>query len=373
MTGLYVHIPFCEKKCHYCDFVTAPDTGSAARAGFLDALEAEIAHEAPRFEGIMFDTLYAGGGTPSRLDERETERFFAALRSAFRFSPGAEVTWEANPGDVDSAKAREWRSLGVNRVSLGAQSFDDAVLARLGRAHGEADTERTFAALRAAGFDNVSLDLMLALPGQTSASARESVERVVSLSPEHVSVYELTVEPRTPFGEKRRRGELDLPSEEEALGMLVDARGRLESAGLVQYELLSHARPGRESRHNRIYWDNRTCLGLGPGAYSYVDGRRSRRAATLDEYLRKCRIGDWSDADEETLGEPARRVESLLLALRLVDGADLAHHAEAAALLAEPVARLEAGGLLERRNGRLALTERGRLFAESVFSELSGP
>jgi oxygen-independent coproporphyrinogen III oxidase len=333
MTGLYVHVPFCEKKCHYCDFVTAADSADA-RDAFLSALEREASHRADSWRGGEFETLYVGGGTPSLFDGAQTERFFEAVRSRFRFADGAEVTWEANPGDVTPAKAALYRRLGVTRVSVGAQTFDDASLASLNRSHGAAATAATVRALRGAGIDNVSLDLMIALPGQTPERAAESVARALELAPDHVSLYELTVEPRTAFGAMRRAGTLRLPAEDAQLEMLEASRRLLIEAGLEHYELLSFARPGRRSRHNLLYWTGGEYLALGPGAHAFVGGRRSVYARTVERWFSKVAAGDFAPDESEALAPERRDAESLVLALRLAEGAERSRFPLAVARLA---------------------------------------
>ncbi|HTL70456.1 MAG TPA: radical SAM family heme chaperone HemW [Candidatus Eisenbacteria bacterium] len=369
--GLYVHVPFCAKKCHYCDFVTAPAGDPSAHAAYLSALAREAAARSERFSSTEFETLYVGGGTPSALSADEAEELFRTLRRTFRFRDGAEVTLEANPGDVTPEKAVRYRSLGVTRVSVGAQVFDDAALAALNRAHGVSAIGATFAALRGAGFDNVSLDLMLSLPGATRASLARSLEAVAALSPEHVSLYELVIEDRTVFGQRRREGRLPLPDEALQLAMLEEARGFLKARGWRHYELLNYARPGFESRHNLLYWSNSDYLGLGPGAFSYFDGRRFRTADSHSLWLEKAARGDFEALEEDRLDEEKKQIESLLLALRLTEGAALERFDGVLRKLAPGVESLSEKGLVERAGGRLRLTARGQLFAETVFAELS--
>ncbi len=371
MTGLYLHVPFCSKKCHYCDFVVTTARGADAHARYLDALAAECAHHAPRFAGTRFSTLYIGGGTPATLETDETRRLFQTVRNFFSFEPGAEITWEANPGDVTPEKAAAYRALGVTRVSLGAQSFDDAVLGSMNRAHDAAAIGHTFGILKDAGIEDVNLDLMLALPGEDAAGARRSLERAVALGPTHVSLYELVVEERTVFAVWQKKGQLPLPPEERALEMLQEARAYLKKNGFVHYELLNYAKPGFESRHNRLYWANEDYLGLGPGAYSYFDNHRFRGSASYAEYLKKIEAADWVPHDDEQLTPEAREVESLLLALRLATGADIARFAGLLPKKETSVRKLEGDGLLIREEKTLRLSEKGQLFAETVFTELS--
>jgi oxygen-independent coproporphyrinogen-3 oxidase len=372
MTGLYVHIPFCKKKCHYCNFVVALAGTDASHRVYLNALEKEAAHTAGRFADTAFDTVYLGGGTPSTLRTGEFEWLFHILKGHFHWKKDAEITCEVNPGDIPGLeRAFFLKRLGIDRVSLGAQSFHDETLKRLNRDHGTAEIESAFRYLRDAGFKNISLDLILSLPGESWSAARESLERAARLSPEHISLYELTIEDKTVFARMRREGTLELPSEEEQFETLSNARLFLQEAGYRHYELLSYARPGFESRHNLLYWANEDYLGLGPGAYSYFDGRRFRNSGSYEEYLKKVLAGDWTALEEETLDVRKKELESLLLALRLTDGADAAKFSSVISERRGEIAGLREKGLLLEEQGRLRLSARGQFFAETVFTELS--
>ena len=371
MTGLYIHVPFCAKKCHYCNFVIAPAAPAENRRVFLEALEKEARRCEHVFSDTVFDTVYIGGGTPSVLEADELERLFHILRGHFRWNSDAEVTCEANPGDVGLSKAMRMKKLGVNRVSLGAQSFHDDTLARLNRAHNAAQIESSFRHLRDAGFDNISLDLILSLPGEGWERVRGSLEKLIRLDPEHVSVYELTVEDKTVFGELQKQGRLGLPGEEEQVEILSNTRLFLKNNGWRHYELLSYAKRGYESRHNLLYWANENTLGLGPGAYSYIQGRRYRLSDSYRQYLEKTASGDWSATEDETLSAERREIESFVLALRLTDGTSLGRFPGAARTLAGELAGLQEKGLLDREEDRVNLSAKGQLFAETVFSQLS--
>ncbi|MBI3315663.1 MAG: radical SAM family heme chaperone HemW [Candidatus Omnitrophica bacterium] len=371
MTGLYLHLPFCAQKCHYCDFVVTTSGSPALRERFFSALETEAGRYAPVFETKPFETLYVGGGTPSFFSLGELDRVFNMLRSRFRFVPQAEVTFEVNPGDLDAVKAEFLRARGVNRISIGVQSFHSETLKRIHRSHDASAIEKSFLILRQAGFDNLSVDLMLSLPGEDLDRVKYSLEKLVELSPEHVSLYELTVEEKTVFGSLQKMGKLALPDEEETLRMLSTAREMLKDNGYVHYELLSYAKKGRESRHNLIYWANEEYLGLGPGAFSYLGGRRFRGSASVEEYLQKIEKGDWSAFEEEMLTAEKKTVESLLLALRLSEGADLGRFASLPEGVSQSIRTLEEKGLLNQDHRRLRLTPRGQFFAETVFTELS--
>ncbi len=371
MPGLYIHVPFCVKKCHYCDFVIAPARPPEGRAAFLEALEREAVRVSGGLHGEIFDTVYLGGGTPSVLDASEFEALFKILRRSFHWKPDAEITCETNPGDVDADKAFLLRKLGVNRVSLGAQSFHDDTLKSLNRAHDAAAIENSFRLLRQAGFTNINLDLILSLPGEGWERAKASLEKLEALGPEHVSIYELSIEDKTVFGELHRRGELKLPSDDEQYEILANARKFLQERGWSHYELLNYAKPGRESRHNLLYWANEDTVGLGPGAYSYYKGRRTRLTDSYSQYLAKTAAGDWKPLEDETLDEEKRQVESFLLALRLSEGASVERFAPVLERFEDEIEDLTEDGMLVREKGRLKLTARGQFLAETVFAELS--
>ena len=368
MTGLYLHIPFCRTRCHYCDFVITTGRSSSGKRVFLDALASEAAYYAPAFAKKKFDTLYFGGGTPSQLDPAEWVRLFEILRKYYSFTRTAEITVEANPGDVSTEKARALKALGVNRVSLGAQSFNEATLEKINRSHGARAIGEAFGNFRKAGITNISADLMLALPGETAADVKRSVKELLKLGPKHISLYELVVHEKTVFGALQKKKRLALPDEDASLEMLLFARGAFKKAGYRHYELLSYAKPGYESRHNHIYWANAEYLGLGPGAFSYIDGRRFQLAGSVEEYLKKMKAGDFSAREEETLSKEAREAESFVLALRLLKGVPKQKFRRVISRKKDTIRELIAKGLL---NEKFALTERGQLFAETVFSELA--
>ncbi len=373
MTGLYIHVPFCVKKCHYCNFVITGLGPVAKHDLFLSSLEKEIKHTRHRFSETAFDTLYVGGGTPSALTHDETRRFFDLIYANFRFKEGAEITYETNPGDADESKAEAYKESRISRISLGAQSFHDKTLRRINRAHGVRDIYASYDILRKAGFKNINMDLILSLPGESLEELKVSLGELARLSPEHVSLYELTIEEKTVFGSQFKEGKLALPPEEESLAMLSHARQFLKERGFGHYELLNYAKPGFESRHNRLYWANEEYLGLGPGAFSYFDGRRFRNSASYEEYLAKIHRDDWTAREEETLTFEKKEIESFLLALRLSEGADVRRFVSILTKLQETISGLQEKGLLEKEANKIRLTPRGQFFAETVFSELSVP
>ena len=267
--GVYLHVPFCERICPYCDFavVAARRLGRAAEARYVAALRAELAARCGDFSGRRLATVYFGGGTPSLLAPGSVRELLDAVRGAFAGEP-AEVTLEVNPSTVERERLPGFRAAGVDRVSVGIQSFDDTTLRRRGRAHRAREGRRTLAACREAGFERLSLDLIAAAPGQDVAAFDRELEAALSEAPDHVSVYELTLEPGTPFARAAAAGRLAVADEETAARMLERAEERLSDAGYRRYEISSYARPGREAVHNQRYWDRRPVLGLGMGAVS---------------------------------------------------------------------------------------------------------
>ena len=383
--GVYVHVPFCERICPYCDFAVekAPRLPAAREAAYVDALLAELGRRAGSFAARPLASLYLGGGTPSLLHPQSVERIAAAVRAAFPPAPdGAfELTLEMNPGTTERARLAGFRAAGVDRLSVGIQSFDDVTLKRLGRAHRARDGDDALDAARAAGFENVSIDLILAAPGQRLAHVARELERALAHAPQHVSVYMLTIEPGTPFERAARRGALALAGEDEAADMLALAAERLGAAGLFRYEISSFARPGREALHNRRYWERRPVLGIGVGAWSSEPssacaphGARRANVRSLAAYLARVGAGEpAADGPPERLDARTARGEAVFLALRTAAG--LAPEGFAAefggpprAFFGAEIGELVAAGLLdEGPDGRLRLMPRGILLSDSVF------
>ena len=371
MRGLYVHVPFCLKKCHYCNYVIVADAPRAKREAFFEALEREADDALARHGKLSYDTLYLGGGTPSSLDPAEMRRLFEIVLKRFPVSPGAEITCEVNPGEVDDVKLATYRALGVNRISLGAQSFNDALLRDMNRVHNARDIGTTMRTLLRLGFANISMDLILRLPGQTPEDASESLRRAAGSGAGQVVLYDLNVHDGTVYGARARRGQLPVPDEKAHDAMWDEAEKILSNAGFAHYEISSFAKPGFESRHNLIYWHNGEYLGLGPGAFSYLGGCRYQYASSVDRWLEKIARGDRSRDEEENITGEKLQVETLLTGLRLEAGVELGAFPELLAHLAAEVPPLESAGLVERRQGRLRLTPRGRRVPETVFTQLS--
>jgi oxygen-independent coproporphyrinogen III oxidase len=372
--GLYVHVPFCSALCHYCNFnrglLDAP-----LKRRFIDAVCAEIL-AAPARLGLpprpLADTIFFGGGTPSLLEPAEVAAILGACRSAFDIAPGAEVTLEANPESAGAPLLRAIREAGVTRLSLGVQSFRPDELQRLGRIHDVAQAGLAVARARAAGFDNLSLDLMMWLPGQQVGQWMESVEAAAALGPEHLSLYMLELYPNAPLREEMARANWSLAPDDDAADMYEAAMTRLEELGYVQYEISNVARPGRESRHNVKYWTDGEWLGFGPGAHSTLAGVRWKNVSATDEYVARVIAGTPTDVERRELTAEARWQEAVITGLRLANGISIAemaarHGVDLDARFGDDLRRFEEAGAVARDGDRLRLTRRGMLVANEVL------
>ena len=381
MISLYVHIPFCASRCPYCDFATAPAT-SALRGRYLEALAAEIAREGTLLGRPRIATAFFGGGTPSLLEPDEVAALSAVIRAAFDFQPD-EVTFEANPATLDRARLEAWRALGATRVSLGAQSFSARALASLGRTHAASDIAPAVEAARSIGLD-VNLDLIFGRPDEAPDEWRSDLERAIGLGPEHVSAYplELALEPEEgvanwggagwPTVERWRRTAAAAQPDDDGLADRYDlASALLASAGYRHYEISNWSKPGKECRHNLVYWRNGDWLGVGAGAHSHLAGTRSRQPGSLVAYLERSARGDGRIADASA----DAAVDTAILALRLDEGLDLAAYGARFGGAARDrvdgaLRELDGSGLLVRRGDRVVLSERGRFVANEVFVRL---
>ncbi len=370
--ALYVHLPFCRRRCLYCDFTAFQDPGAAERRDYHEALLVDLHREARRVSGPV-GTVFLGGGTPSLAPPEWIGEILAACRREFSLTEGAEISMEANPGTVTREDLRRLREAGVNRLSFGVQALQDRLLAGIGRIHSVREALEAVAWAREAGFDNLNLDLIYGLPGQEPADWEATVERALDLTPEHLAAYALIVEEGTPLEARLRTGELRLPDEDAVADMEALLRQRMRRRGYRQYEISNWSLPGRQCRHNLVYWANGEYLGLGCGAVSFLGGWRIRRLEGYQEYLERVRQGDWPVADAERLGREAAVKETLILALRTRWGAHLGRvgrrHQIPAARLLEFFDSLP-GGLIQRRGARVRLTARGRDLANEVFVRL---
>lgn len=392
---LYLHIPFCAKKCGYCDFLSAP-AGRREQESYIRALENEIL-QFPDKGSYEISTVFFGGGTPSLLLSEQIVRLTELLRQEFRFADDLEATIECNPGTADEEKLRAYRTAGINRLSIGLQSADDGELRTLGRIHTWERFRETYEAARRAGFSNINIDLMSALPGQTAASWERTLEKVLALEPEHISAYSLIIEEGTPFYEKyradaqiREQGGQPkyLPSEEDERRMYERTEELLDAAGLRRYEISNYARPGYECRHNLGYWTGTEYAGFGLGAASLLQrsgcSRQDQSAGHPEQtvYIRRQNpadmaaylAGDFSGAKITQLSVSDRMEEFMFLGLRLTQGVSEKEFFRRFGRTMEEIygavlREQTVLGLLERRNGQVFLTPRGRDLSNRVMAE----
>lgn len=368
MTGLYVHIPFCRHKCLYCDF---PSYGGLEQwlEPYTEALCREISNAPQTGEA---DTVYIGGGTPSLLTPNQLGRILAAVRQKFTLTPGAEITMEANPDSLDAAYAAALPALGINRVSLGVQSFEDGLLQRLGRLHTAAQARKAVMALQQAGIRNISLDLMYGLPGQTVEDVDRDVQEFLKLSVCHGSIYSLILEEHTMLWAGVEQGKIVLPPEEEADAMGQAVHAAMEKGGFERYEISSYCRPGYASRHNSKYWQYEPYIGFGVSAHSFDRQKRWVNIANIPEYIRKA--GEASVRAEEVQLSRSRAVEDYcFLALRMKAGLDYSQFQQLFNTTVEaefgPVLeKLFIKGFLEKTPNGCRLSTQGLDYGNYVFA-----
>lgn len=369
-----MHIPFCARKCGYCDFLSAP-ADPAAQQEYTEALTAEIRARGAALSGYRVQTLFFGGGTPSLLPGQLIGRIAAAVREVFDVSGHAEITIEANPGTFDEEKLRIYRDLGINRLSIGLQSADDRELELLGRIHTYAQFEEGFYKARKAGFDNISVDLMSALPGQTETSWEATLNRVTALGPEHISAYSLIIEEGTPFYERYTgAGASMLPDEDAERRMYYRTRKLLRAAGYCRYEISNYARPGFESRHNSGYWTGAEYLGMGLGASSYMGNTRFRNTRDLKTYLDSSDNPSAMQREFHIQTAQDNMEEFMFLGLRMMKGIHTGEfHSRFGktidAVYGDVIARLAGQGLIARDQDRLRLTDYGIDVSNAVLAE----
>lgn len=363
---LYLHIPFCVKKCDYCDFLSFPADESIKRE-YVETLKREIEEVGERYRNYQVSTIFVGGGTPSILNSSYIVEIFDVLRRKFHVAGNAEISMEVNPGTVTKEKLSDWRRAGINRLSMGLQSADNRELKRLGRIHTWEDFFESFRRAREEGFSNLNVDLMSALPGQTMDGWMETLKRTAAQEPEHISAYSLIIEEGTPFYERYggKKGEALLPDEDTDRDMYHKTREFLASCGFERYEISNYAKPGRECRHNIGYWTGVPYLGLGLGAASYIEGIRFSNTRNLKEYLAG-KPGD--DRDRQVLTKKEMEEEFFFLGLRLAAGVSLKEFERRFGLTAEEVYP----GLMERmvKEGA-AVLERDRFFLTEYGFDVS--
>lgn len=373
--GLYIHVPFCLKKCNYCDFVSYPYDADLA-ASYVYALKKEMALYSAKLPAAQKElrSIYIGGGTPTTLPDDMFREIFSALRAHFNWPGDIEVTVEANPGTVDAGRLNTLRAVGANRLSMGVQAAQERLLSLLGRLHGWRQVVESVRAARRAGFANISLDLIYGIPGQQKRDWRETLEMAVALGVEHISAYNLKIEPDTPLHRDVTAGYTVPCDEDLEVEMLYYTIDYLREHGYRHYEISNFARPGREARHNLIYWQNEEYLGLGPAAHSYLDGVRFANQRDLRLYLNTLAAGTAPVVEEEALTARDRLAEAMFLGLRLTDGVDLRQVAEQygeapEVLFRESLDKLMRLELVAVSDRRARLTRKGLPLANEVFAE----
>lgn len=370
--SLYIHIPFCLRKCPYCDFNSYAGL-TALIPDYLDAtlLELQRTVTENNLGERLLSTIYIGGGTPSLLPAAQMSRLLGAVLECMRVSADCEITVEANPGTIDAAKLAGYAAAGVNRLSLGVQSFDDDVLACLGRIHTGREAAEAVALAAGAGFTNISIDLMWAVPGQTLTKWRSTLREACKLGPTHISAYCLTYEEGTPFYERRNQGELAGADEDLELEMLHATTDILQAAGYLHYEISNFARPGFQCRHNLTYWTGAAYLGVGAGAHSHLSGLRWWNVREPERYIARVGAGEPPVEGFERLEGRRRAGEMLLVGLRLMDGVrfsdvDRRTGTECRRLFADELRELSERGLVSVTDERIMLTRAGLELADEV-------
>jgi oxygen-independent coproporphyrinogen III oxidase len=371
MLGLYIHVPFCSAICNYCNFNRGL-LDADLKQRYVGALLTEITRRSLPTRHTV-DTIYFGGGTPSLLEPEEVARIIHTCETHFDAAPDREVTLEANPETVTVERLEGYRRAGVNRLSFGVQSFRDDELRRLSRLHGARRARAALGEARAAGFDNVSLDLMMWLPGQTVDAWLESVDAAASLQPEHLSLYLLEVYPNAPLRDEMARARWSQAPDEDAATMYVAAMERLEAAGYEQYEISNVARPGRRSRHNLKYWTDGEWLGFGCGAHSTRGGVRWKNVPATEEYVVRVTSDMPLEVDVRRLTDAERMGDALFMGLRLSDGIDervieRRYGVDVWQQYGSDLQRYVEDGLLMRQDRRMWLTRRGMLLAHEVMA-----
>jgi oxygen-independent coproporphyrinogen-3 oxidase len=374
--AVYVHIPFCQQRCHYCDFNTFALEGQPVD-DYLDALERELALTVQVTPPGEIETIFIGGGTPTALTPPQMERLLKMLAVAFpKRSPNLEFTVEANPGTSDDAKLAVMFANGVNRLSFGAQTFNDKLLQDIGRIHDAGAVESSVAQAKAVGFRNISIDLMFGLPNQTLADVQESVARALRMDLQHYSIYGLKVEERTLFHAMQERGELALPAEEEEAAMFDFIMKRLAEAGYDQYEISNFARPGYEGRHNQQYWQNRPYFAVGAGAHGYIYGERHVNVKGVQAYI-EAATKALPRLTVETVSNNEAMEDFMMVGLRLLDGVKSARFESQFGfsfeqVFARPISNLLGKGLIEKTPDGYRLSAVGVTLGNVVFGEFVG-
>lgn len=367
----YLHIPFCEHICYYCDFNKVFIEGQPVDE-YIDMLIREMSFLKEEVSAHPLSTMYIGGGTPTSLSAKQLEKLMIGIHEQLPLASGVEFTVEANPGDLTADKISVLKNYGVNRLSMGVQSFDDRLLKKIGRKHTASDVFDTMRLLEKSGLNNVSIDLIYALPGQSLESFQDSLDKALSLDLPHYSLYSLILENQTVFYNLARQGRLHLPDEDEEGDMFDLAATFMEAHGRKQYEVSNFAIPGKESQHNLVYWNNEEYYGLGAGASGYLDGVRYRNFGPIQQYMQPLKEQKRPIRDEEILTEQARMEEELFLGLRKREGVSYTLFYEKFnqsldEVFGNVIEELVAEKLLVKDTQHIALTRRGLALGNNVF------
>lgn len=373
MKAAYIHIPFCHHICHYCDFNKVFMKGQPVDE-YLEALEKEMSLQSNK---QAMETVFVGGGTPTALNEKQLDKLVSAINRQLNIDTNTEYTFEANPGDLSKEKLAILKNAGVNRLSFGVQTFNDELLKKIGRSHRAKDVFESIENAKTAGFENISIDLIYSLPGQTKQDFIESIQTALGLGLVHYSGYSLIIEPKTVFYNLLQKGKLPLPGEDAEAEMYETLMEQMENGGLRQYEISNFAVPGFESRHNLTYWNNEEYYGFGAGAHGYVDGIRKSNFGPLKKYMEPLSKGELPIMDEHKVPLEEKMEEEMFLGLRKTEGVSIRHFEEKFGqnplyLFAVQIKEWSARGLLKSDGEKISLTRRGRLLGNEVFQSFIG-
>lgn len=371
--GLYIHIPFCEKKCNYCDFYSKEGNDEDFKSKYIDALCLQLEREAELYENHIIDTIFFGGGTPSLISSKDMEKLMLSIKKWLRVDENAEISIEINPKTVDFEKLTTYKKIGINRISIGLQSTDDKMLRCLGRIHTYSDFLSTYKMVREANFDNVSVDLMYGLPSQTEKMLLDTLSKVLCLDIEHISAYLLKIEEKTYFG--KIKDKLSLPDEDTEYEMYIKMCELLEKNGYNQYEISNFSKAGKRSRHNLKYWKSEEYIGLGPNAHSYFDKRRYSYKADTVAYINELLKGDLPEKISEEQVECISEIdEYVMLKLRLNDGIELCKFKESfgTELINKypTIMKYVNSGHMKLENGKCYFTRQGFFVSNYILSDI---
>ena len=372
--GLYLHFPYCVSKCPYCDFNSYQVEKDNQISSYIFALYQEINIYSKKLEKSKIRTIYLGGGTPTILSGVQIFNILEFCKDKFIIDKNAEITIEANPGTLDGEKIKLLIDSGINRLSLGAQSFNNLLLKKLGRIHNTQDIIDSYYLAREMGFNNINLDIMFALPDQTTEDLKVTLKKAVSLKSDHLSLYNLTIHPETKYYEKYKKGQLNLPGEDEEFNMYHWAINFLEENDFEHYEIANFARPNKRSMHNLIYWQNLPYLGIGAGAYSFLKGYRYMNFKDPAKYIKEISIGKLPIDQGEKLSIKKRMIETIILGLRTKDGISYKKFlkrfkVDINSIFHQQINKLVNLKLLIKDDCRIKLTKKGIFLANIVFRE----